>query len=569
MDARLRKLAWPITGATVLAVMSGLTTAAATAGLAAYLTGGLEGIGESLGSNRWLARPWTVFAFTLATLLLNVATTLVREHLSTKWEADRRADLVDAYAKASFSAQGEYSASELTVGSEQVGAASTTIGALLGLINSAVAAAIFLGAALFASWQISVVALLFGGGLVVGLRLISLKTRVLVRRSAAMSVEIGESFGSMAESARELHALNRWGETVQRAKAQVDEVRYLRFTSRSLATMVGPLFLFGTGVVGLAVGWINRRGPGVDVPSLAAAGLLLIRGLGAAQSCQTLYQQYNDSLPYLDRILELIAKLRGLERQGRSRLDATTPGLRLGGVTLSHGHDEVVRNVSQAFDGLGGIAIVGESGSGKSTTLAALAGLIRPTEGLVALGTTSLEELDSAELGLRVGLLPQDPKLLRASLRHNVLRADASVTDEEVLRLLDELGLGPTIAGFADGLHTELGRSGEGFSGGELQRLGLARLMANQPDVWLLDEPTSALDRANAAVVEQKIIEAMSTRLVILVTHRPELLRHCREVVMMQEGRLVDSGPLVDVVARQKFVAAMVSQDRALEEEHP
>lgn len=61
----------------------------------------------------------------------------------------------------------------------------------------------------------------------------------------------------------------------------------------------------------------------------------------------------------------------------------------------------------------------------------------------------------------------------------------------------------------------------------------------------------------------------MSTRLVVLVTHRPELLRHCREVVMMQEGRLVDSGPLADVVARQRFVAAMVSQDRALEEEHP
>lgn len=560
-DARLRQLAWPIAGATALGTLTALTTAAATAGLAAYLAGGLQGIGESLGSNSWLARPWTVFAFTLATLLLSVANTLVREYLTTTWEAARRADLVDAYAGATFSAQASYSAAELTVGSEQVAAASTTIGALIGLINSAVATAIFLGAALIASWQIAVVALLLGGGLVSGLRLVSLRTRKLVRRSAAMSVEIGESLGSMAESSRELHALDRWGGAIQRTKKQVDEVRHLRFTSRSLATMVGPFFLFGTGLVGLSVGWINQRGPGVDVPSLAAAGLLLIRGLGAAQSCQTLYQQFNDSVPYVDRVLGLIAKLRGLQRQGHGHLAGGMPTLRLNAVTLSHGNDEVVHGVTQTFDGVGGIAIVGESGSGKSTTLSALAGLIVPTAGRVELSGSSLNDLDRRELSQRVGLLPQDPKLLQASLRHNLLRADREVTDHELLTLLAQLRLDVTVAGFSDGLNTKMGRNQEGLSGGELQRIGLARLILNGPEVWLLDEPTSALDRANSEVVTRQIIEAMSTRLVILVTHRPELLSHCKEVVLMSDGRVVDSGALQDVIERQEFVASMLGQE--------
>ena len=81
------------------------------------------------------------------------------------------------------------------------------------------------------------------------------------------------------------------------------------------------------------------------------------------------------------------------------------------------------------------------------------------------------------------------------------------------------------------------------------------------PGVWLLDEPTSALDRANSEVVTRQIIEAMSTRLVILVTHRPELLSHCKEVVLMSDGRVVDSGALQDVIERQEFVASMLGQE--------
>ena len=201
------------------------------------------------------------------------------------------------------------------------------------------------------------------------------------------------------------------------------------------------------------------------------------------------------------------------------------------------------------------------SESGKSTTLSALAGLIVPTAGRVELSGSSLNDLDRRELSQRVGLLPQDPKLLQASLRHNLLRADREVTDHELLTLLAQLRLDVTVAGFSDGLNTKMGRNQEGLSGGELQRIGLARLILNGPEVWLLDEPTSALDRANSEVVTRQIIEAMSTRLVILVTHRPELLSHCKEVVLMSDGRVVDSGALQDVIERQEFVASMLGQE--------
>jgi ABC-type multidrug transport system fused ATPase/permease subunit len=561
-DARLRRLTWPIVLATGLAVAAGLSGAAATAGLAAFLATAIDEMKGSFGGIGWIANPAAVLGLSLVSFAFGAAFTVLREHLAAGWESGRRHDLVAAYAGARFGAHQKYSGPTLTVANEQIGQASSTIASLIGLINSIVGTAIYLAAALLASWQISLLALAAGGVLVLGLRIISVQTRRLIRRSAAMSVDIGDALGEMSVTSRELHLLDRWDEAVQSTDEQIEEVRGLRFKARTLATMVGPIFTLGTALVGLAVGLVSQQSSTVNLPSLAAAGLLLIRALGAAQASQTLYQQYNDANPYVERVLKLIAALRSLARPPGRTADGENLPLSARNVSLSHGNDEVVHNLHLTFEGTGGIAIVGESGSGKSTTLTALSGLIRPSAGAIDLGDTCLEDLDRRELGRRVGLLPQDPRLLQASLRHNVLRADMSATDEELLQILKDLGLEATIAGFPDGLHTEMGRSGEGFSGGELQRLGLARLVANQPDVWLLDEPTSALDRTNADVVERKIIEAMSTRLVILVTHRPELLRHCREVVMMHDGRLVDSGALQDVVVRQEFVASMVRHDR-------
>jgi ABC-type bacteriocin/lantibiotic exporter with double-glycine peptidase domain len=82
--------------------------------------------------------------------------------------------------------------------------------------------------------------------------------------------------------------------------------------------------------------------------------------------------------------------------------------------------------------------------------------------------------------------------------------------------------------------------------------------MVNQPDVWLLDEPTSALDKANSDLVADIITDAMKDHLVVVVTHRPDLLHHCGRVIYMEAGKVVDDGTLDEVAARQPFVAAMI-----------
>ena len=311
-------------------------------------------------------------------------------------------------------------------------------------------------------------------------------------------------------------------------------------------------------LVGLAVAAWASNSDGTDTTRLAAAGLMLLRGLGSAQLGQVAFQQYNDQRPMVDQVLRVISELRGARRRGDQHIADPQPLLSARDVRLSHGNDVVVRDLDLAMEGPGGVAIVGPSGSGKSTTLTALAGLSLPLSGSVDLDGIPMTSIDARDLGRAVGFLPQDPHLVRGSLRANVVRGDRDADDGAVLSALDAVGLDQTVTGFDEGLDTPMGRAAEGFSGGELQRLGLARLLVNQPDVWLLDEPTSALDRANSERVVGLVAQAMDDHLVVVVTHRPEILRHCGRIVFMADGRVVDDGPLEDVIGRQPFVAAMV-----------
>lgn len=561
-DGRLRRLWLPISLAAGISGVVGFTDALATAGLAAFLTAGVAGLSGSVGGPTWIAEPWVIAGLTILTFLLNLLIGLLREWSSAQWSAKRRKDLIRAFAEADLATQRTYGSGRLTVGSEQIGAASSSIGNLIGLLNNILRTAIYIAGAFLASWQVALVAGISGGVLVLGLRLISLRTRIIVRHTAAEAIDIGEAVGDMATSARELQMLSRWDQLRRRVSLRIDRVTNLGFRSRMLAGLVGPVFALGTGAVGLAVGMSSRASGVVNVPNLAASGFLLVRALGAAQSSQTAYQQLHDTLPYVERVLTMITELRRSAHPGSRDLDSAVSAVELKGVSLSHGRDEVVHDLSVRFDGTGGTAIVGPSGSGKSTTLAALAGLIHPSTGAVLLEGVPLSDLSRRTLGEQLGVLPQDPQLLRANLRENLVRDGVAVTDERLWQVLESVGLTETVEAFDNGLDTDMGRLGEGFSGGELQRLGLARLIVNQPTIWLLDEPTSALDRRNSELVSELISEAMEEHQVILVTHRPELLAACRRVVVIIDGRLVDDGELDEVAARQPFLASMLGHEQ-------
>lgn len=558
-DAGLRPIAPQIALLGLSSAAIAVTDSLSVAGIAGLFAGSIGDAEPKLKTFEWLANPWVVFAFVIATFVLNLVNTVIRENVTSTWEADRRLDLVMAYRRADFETQAANSGSALSVSAEQIGQASQLIGAVAGLLNTILRAVVYLGVAFVASPVVSLVAIVVGGVLVVGLRTLTKRTRIMHRRIAADRVAIGEQIGDMTSSSRELHLLDRWDDIVDDLAARIGKVRHDRFRSSSLATMVGPIYWAGTLFVGLILAAVVRRTSG-DLQGLAAAGLLLIRALGAAQAAQVMYQTHNDATPYMERTLDVIARLRAARREPGIATTSEHPTLRCTTLTLSYGNDVVVRDLDLELAGTGGIALVGPSGSGKSTTLHALSGFLAPVAGVVTADGIPLDLLPGAELGRAIGLLPQDPRLFRASLRDNMVRPEKAGDDGELSAALARVDLTATVAAFSDGLDSEMGRGGEGLSGGEMQRLGLLRLLLNQPDIWLLDEPTSALDKANGDRVVEVITEAMADHLVVVVTHRPELLQHCDRIVYMDEGRLVDSGTLAELIDRQPFVAAMVGR---------
>ena len=189
--------------------------------------------------------------------------------------------------------------------------------------------------------------------------------------------------------------------------------------------------------------------------------------------------------------------------------------------------------------------VFGPSGSGKSTLLRLLNRLDEPTSGTVYLEGTDYREIPPRELRRRLGLVPQQPGLKDGTVGENVawgptLRGE-DVDRSKLENLLDRLGL----AGFA-------GRDADGLSGGEAQRVAIARTLFNGPDVLLLDEPASSLDREAADRVESLLQEVIAEFSVtaVLVTHDAERARRLgTRGLRLEEGRMVETGSLEAVVA--------------------
>lgn len=556
--ASLRALWRPVGVSAALSLATGFAESLSYAGLASYLAAGVLGESASILGVRWFSRPLTILVLTAVTFVCNIVNTFVRERAVAAWDLERRRDLLGAFQAADYPAQVGESGAALTVTMEQCGRASNVIGSLIALINGVIATLIMIGLAFATSWQVSVVAIVTGGTLMVGMRRLSRRTRVMARQTGAEAVVVGEYVGDTVASVRELHLLDRWGDVDRWLDQRLDRIYHLTVRNRFLAGMVGPIFSLGTIGVGLLVGFVATRGDSPSASSLAASGILLIRSLSFAQSTQVSYQAFHDGLPFMDRVLGTIERLRSL---ARPRGDGWLGGafvVDVSGVQTSYGNDTVLHDIDLSFSGPGGVAIVGPSGGGKSTLLLTLSGLVPPDTGTVSIGGSDIRDLERSAVGATVGYLAQDPRLVREPLRDNLARPDVEVDDEDLHRVLAQVGLDTTVAGFAAGLDTPMGRGGEGFSGGELQRLGLARLLVNRPPIWLLDEPTSALDRVNSDRVAALVAAAVETHLVVIVTHRPDLLAHCGHLVYVEDGRVVDQGDPAAVGGRHPFVRAML-----------
>jgi ATP-binding cassette, subfamily B, bacterial len=210
------------------------------------------------------------------------------------------------------------------------------------------------------------------------------------------------------------------------------------------------------------------------------------------------------------------------------------------------------------------LAVVGPTGSGKSTLSYLVPRLYDVTGGRVTLDGVDVRELDFAGLARAVGVVSQETYLFHASVAENLRFARPGATDEELEAAARAAQIHDHIASLPDGYDTLVGERGYRFSGGEKQRLAIARTILRDPPVLILDEATSALDTRTERAVQEAIDALSKGRTTITIAHRLSTVRDADEIVVLEAGRIAERGTHTELLARGGRYAALVRRDERL-----
>lgn len=210
------------------------------------------------------------------------------------------------------------------------------------------------------------------------------------------------------------------------------------------------------------------------------------------------------------------------------------------------------------------VAILGRMGSGKSTIARLVLGLYPPTDGLVLIDGTDLSQLDPAAYRARVGVALQESVLLSGTIRENILLGRTGVDDAEMLRVAQITGAHDFIGVMANGYDLTLTDRGESLSGGQRQAIALARALIGSPRVMVFDEPTSAMDAQTEARLIKRLAVELADRTVLLITHRPPMLRLVDRVIVVEDGRIVADGPRDTVLGKMNAGPASAASTTAV-----
>ncbi|HEY6474146.1 MAG TPA: ATP-binding cassette domain-containing protein, partial [Acidimicrobiales bacterium] len=218
---------------------------------------------------------------------------------------------------------------------------------------------------------------------------------------------------------------------------------------------------------------------------------------------------------------------------------------------------EVLHDISFKVEPGQMVALVGPSGAGKTTISSLVPRLYDVTDGAVRVSGIDVRHATAASLRDTVGVVTQDPHLFHDTLRANLMYARPEATEGEVLEALDQAQIGHIVGDLPDGLDTVIGERGYRLSGGEKQRVALARLLLKAPDIVVLDEATAHLDSESEAAVQRALRRTLTGRTSLVIAHRLSTVREANELLVIDDGRIVEHGTHASLLAENGLYAEL------------
>ena len=394
--------------------------------------------------------------------------------------------------------------------------------------------------------------------------------RALRRASTNVQDRIGEAMGMADESfgaIRTVQSFTREGIETERFGALLHDlvgVAVQRARVRALFFGVVGFVAFGSVAAVLWQGGAQVVEGKLTAGTLVAFLFYALFVAAAVGSLATLFGNFQEAVGAATRVFELLDAQPTVRDPAHPRrfTGPVRGAVALESVAFRYQPDlpDVVRDISLEIAPGDVVALVGRSGAGKTTIASLLPRFWDVTAGRITLDGIDIRDLALDTLRDAIGIVPQEPVLFSGSIRENIAYARPDASDADVLRAAQAAHAWEFIERLPDQWNARVGERGVKLSGGQRQRIAIARVFLKDPAVVILDEATSSLDTESERYVEQALEQLLQGRTTLLIAHRPSTVRRADRVVVLDQGRIVETGGHDELLGREDGLFARLHQ---------